>query len=145
MHKNWMAILTLMLWPVLLVAQPETPPRQCEYRGTWTGAQNSKGPIYWKVQEGEECCGIFNVQISGISMDSYGQATLKGECAEGSCTVTQRYTSGQLAGRVYTYTGAYDQDAAMRTGGLGHIKGSWSQNGKPGSGGKFLINNIKCN
>lgn len=145
MNKKWIGISLLLICPVLLMAQPEAPPRQCEYRGSWTGAQNSKGPIHWKVQEGEECCGIFNVQISGTSTDSYGQATLQGACAEGSCTVTQRYTSGQLAGRTYTYTGKYNADTAMRTGELGYIRGNWSQNGKPGSGGSFLINQFSCN
>lgn len=133
--------LGLALLPFSIGGQPAMPTSQCVYSGTWNSG-NSSGPIRWNIQEQDECCGLWALNLSGSGSDSYGGYSLSGSCAEGQCTVEQQYTSGRFNGRSYTYTGEIQWKVPLQT--MKGFSGTYEQNGGQGKG-QFSITSIQCN
>lgn len=112
------------------------PTVKMQYSGYWQSSAGSKDHFTWQVEEGTECCGIWNLQIKGTSRDQFGSATVSGSCAEGKCNFEQVYTQGKFKGRTYRYEGtvelAADGDSLKR------VHGTYLHQGGTATG-KFVM------
>ena len=137
----WSLILGALVVSVALRA--DEPSRRCVYNGQWsyTDASQGSGPIQWNIVEIEECCGIWALRLEGDGADEYGSYRLDGSCAEGQCSIHQKYVSGQLEGRAYTYTGEISWKVMLSE--MSGLNGKWGEDGQ-GTKGNFQITNMSC-
>lgn len=133
-------LLAVALAPLAIGGQPAMPTLQCVYSGNWSSG-NSNGPIRWNITQEDDCCGMWGLILNGSGSDRYGNFRLEGTCGEGQCVVNQNYTSGQLNGRSYTYTGDIQWKVPMDT--MQGFSGSYRENNGSNQG-RFSITSIKC-
>lgn len=82
----------------------------CSYDGEWyTYDSGNSGAFVWSVTWTINSDGT--ATLIGDYTDDYGASYLDGSCTgeagSGNCTLTQTYTSGQLNGNVYYWSGSF--------------------------------------
>ncbi len=94
-----------------------------EYKGAWvTAGGTPSGKLGWKAQwSGEGISWTF----AGSDSDDFGASKLTGTCDGSSCTITQHYDSGKLAGQDFTWKASYSDEAKTLTETVNTLKGSW--------------------
>lgn len=138
------AVLAVAATAFCSLSAQDFPKVACIYSGTWQGnsSDSGSGPIQWKIQQQEICCGMWGIELTGSGSDSYGSYKLSGSCGDGSCFVEQVYVSGQLKGSEYYYKGDYQMN--NQTMEMTSINGQWGEKNKAASG-PFSITKIQCN
>ena len=77
---------------------------KCDFNGTWTEDGKNMGTFTWNVTwDGSDD----KWTVTGTSKDSLGTANTTGTCGEKNCSIRQTYTSGELKGSIYYWSGTY--------------------------------------
>ena len=96
---------------------------KCDFNGTWTEDGKPMGNFTWNITwDGEDD----KWKVTGTSKDDLGTATTTGTCGDKNCSIKQLYTSGELKGSTYYWSGTYvDADGKTDDTLVETFKGTW--------------------
>jgi hypothetical protein len=98
----------------------------CTFDGNWTRYNSSeRGEFMWNVLWTSS--GRSGWKITGDYSDDYGDSILDGDCNDRSCTLTQIYQNGQLAGNRYTWKGNYSDESVGGGRTINRFDGTWGE------------------
>lgn len=121
MRKTW--LLSVLFVGLHLSADAGPSQRKMLWLGWWQTGNQEKVAFEWRVNESNECCAVWNIQITGSAKDMFGESQLSGYCAEARCVINQFYTSGKFKGRTYIYSANAEPSADGR--GLKSVSGNY--------------------
>lgn len=126
-------ILGALLISTATTPQPMISPVKKIWHGVWHNTRgNSNGKLAWHVNQFASLSHSWQLKIVGKALDSYGEATIAGNCSKDTCVIEQSFFSGQLKGITYVYKGQPKIDS--KTAKITSIRGTYSVKGKRPTG-----------
>ena len=113
----------LMMLPMAGRAATTPEVWKCDFTGTWTEDGKDMGAFTWNIKwDG----GDDKWTVTGTSKDSLGAANTTGSCGDKNCAIKQTYTTGELKGSTYYWSGTYvDADGKTDDTLVETFKGTW--------------------